>query len=274
MILSARRSNVDHSLSERCLESSSPQLSRGASARNDTLRQFRWHATGPMPAGIDLRRLGWQALGDTVQPDEAPLCPLLAIPTGLPIIDWFALVGSDQPYRCRVLLFDIADPAERARLLRLGFGDALGPDTSLAEVEARALRVIKFAQSLPRYRLLGQLRLDLLARDAFVARRPVGLNPREFALLWRLSDEPGRAVSPRDLLGDVWRLSFRPVTNSLAVHVSRLRAKLLLAGLDGLVETLPDGAYRLALAGEPPVVPVLDPPNELALDAYLRLGEE
>lgn len=222
---------------------------------------------------MDLRRLGWQAVAGTVQPGEQALYPLLATPTGLPIIDWFALVGSDQPFRCRVLLFDIADPAERARLLRLGFGDALGPDTSLAEVEARALRVIDLAQSLPRFRLLGQLRLDLLARDAFVARRAVGLHPREFALLWRLSDAPGQAVSAGDLLGDVWRLSYRPETNSLAVHVSRLRSKLRVAGLDGLIETLPAGAYRLALGAAPPMVAVA-PPHEFALDAYLRLSEE
>ncbi len=182
--------------------------------------------------------------------------------------------GVRQPYRCRVLLFDVADPAERARLLRLGFGDALGPDTSLAEVEARALRVIDLAQSLPRYRQIGLLRLDLLARDAFVARRAVGLHPREFWLLWRLSDQPGRAVSAGDLLGDVWRLSFRPETNSLAVHVSRLRAKLRVAGLDGLIETFPAGAYRLALDADPPALPALVPPHDLALDAYLLLSED
>lgn len=136
-----------------------------------------------------------------------------------------------------------------------------------------ALRVIDLAQSLPRYRLQGQLRLDLLARDAFVARRAVGLHPLEFALLWRLSDAPGQAVSAGDLLGDVWRLSYRPETNSLAVHVSRLRSKLRVAGLDGLIETLPAGAYRLALGAAPQVVAVA-PPHEFALDAYLRLSEE
>lgn len=223
---------------------------------------------------MDLRRLGWQALGDSVAPGDSEPYLMLATPTGLPIIEWFALVGADQPSRRRVLLFDIADSTERARLLRLGFGDALGPGASLAEVEARALRIIQIMQSLPRFRLLGQMRLDLLARDAFVARRAVGLHPREFSLLWRLADAPGRAVSADDLLGDVWRISFRPETNSLAVHISRLRAKLRIAGLDGLIETLPDGAYRLASKSEPPAIPAVPPPHELALDAYLRLSEE
>ena len=99
----------------------------------------------------------------------------------------------------------------------------------------------------------------------------MGLHPREFLLLWRLADDPGRAVAASQLRGDVWRLAFRPETNSLAVHVSRLRAKLRIAGLDGLIQTLPGGAYRLA--GEL-LRPGLALPADLGLDAHLRLGEE
>jgi hypothetical protein len=36
-----------------------------------------------------------------------------------------------------------------------------------------------------------------------------------------------------------------PDTNSLAVHVFRLRAKLIIAGLEGLVKTAPSGGYYL-----------------------------
>jgi DNA-binding response OmpR family regulator len=52
-------------------------------------------------------------------------------------------------------------------------------------------------------------------------------------------------VTRRDLWRDVWRLKHEPETNSVEVHVSRLRAKLASAGCAGLVETCPGGGYRL-----------------------------
>ena len=90
----------------------------------------------------------------------------------------------------------------------------------------------------------GPLRLDLFHRDAALADRWLALHPREFALLWRLAETPGRTVSQRALLADVWRLSIEPGTNRVAVHVARLRGKLAVVGLDRLIAT--DGAgYRL-----------------------------
>jgi DNA-binding response OmpR family regulator len=81
-----------------------------------------------------------------------------------------------------------------------------------------------------------------------VAGRRLGLHPREFALLWRLAECPGEDVSCAALVSDVWRLAARPETNSLAVHVSRLRAKLRVAGLDGMLASTAEG-YRLDLTG-------------------------
>ena len=68
------------------------------------------------------------------------------------------------------------------------------------------------------------------------------------------SSDLGRAVSAGDLLGDVWRLSFRPETNSLAVHgalgleaASRGAAQVLLVEQDpALVSQL--RALQLKLA--------------------------
>lgn len=155
-------------------------------------------------------------------------------------------------------------------MLRMGFGDALDFGISLDELEYRVLRLAHFAQSLPRYRHHGALKIDLLAREAFVASRALGLHPRVFALSWRLADNPGEAITPRELLSDVWHLAFRPETNSLAVPISRLRAKLRVAGIDGLVETASDGAYRLA----PLHRSVIGGSNDLALDGYLRISKE
>ncbi|HEU4650448.1 MAG TPA: winged helix-turn-helix domain-containing protein, partial [Croceibacterium sp.] len=134
---------------------------------------------------------------------------------------------------------------ERARLLEAGCGDALPATVELAELARRARRVAERRDSLPRKRELLGLTLDLLHRDARTGRRWLALHPREFALLWRLAEQPGRPVSRESLLRDVWRLEFEPGTNSVEVHVSRLRAKLALAGIQGLVETDPAGGYRV-----------------------------
>lgn len=195
---------------------------------------------------------------------------MLGRPRDLVLPAWLDLTGTDAGQRKWVMMLDVSDSDERARMLRMGFGDALDYGVDLPELEYRVQRLAHFAQSLPRYRQHGALKIDLLEREAYVAGRPVGLHPREFALLWRLADHPGEAVSARELLCDVWRLIFRPETNSLAVHVSRLRAKLRISGIDGIVETLADGSYRLA----PPCAAAAVAADHLALDGYVRFGEE
>lgn len=237
------------------------------------MRLFRWLATQAVAAEYDLRRLGWRLLDGHVLSGQSDPCPLLVCPDGLPLAVWLRLAGATPAERRWMLMLGVDDSQQRARLLRLGFGDVLGSAGTLAEVEMRTVRLVAQARMLPRERRIGGLRLDLVGREAFVAGRGAGLHPREFALLWRLADQPGVAVSVADLLGDVWRLAFRPETNSLAVHVSRLRAKLRLVGLDGLIETLADGGYRLVME---PVAggSALPLACEFALDAYLRLGKE
>lgn len=96
-------------------------------------------------------------------------------------------------------------------------------------------------------------------------------HPREFGLLWRLSDHPGEVVSRRQLLEDVWRIRHDPETNSVEVHVSRLRSKLAACGCAALVATVPEGGYRLAPDADAPFM-LRDSaagPDD-GLDAYLR----
>jgi two-component system OmpR family response regulator len=195
---------------------------------------------------------------------------LLGCPRSLPLNQWLGIASASLVERKWMMMLDIDESIERARMLRLGFGDALGRHAGLEELETRVVRLTEQAEALPRYRHHGPVRLDLLAREAFVAGRALGLHPREFALLWRLAETPGEGVTSAELLTDVWRLSFRPETNSLAVHVSRLRAKLRLAGVDGIVETADDARYRLALFGRPSMDRIT---TDWGLDAPLRLGE-
>ncbi len=214
------------------------------------MRLFRWLSVGPVPPSVDLRQCGWQIVQTDLDGDGEHPLPALAHASGPGDLHG-SLLGDwrFQPLRRLVLLIGVEDTKARSRLLRLGFGDVIGTDNNLHEVEARALRIAEHATLLPRIREIGGLRLDLFARDGFAQGRALGLHPREFALIWRLAESPGIAVPKKQLVRDVWRMAYVPDTNSLAVHVFRLRAKLELAGLLGLVQTAAAGGYFLTPAG-------------------------
>ena len=73
---------------------------------------------------------------------------------------------------------------------------------------------------IPRFREAGDVTLDLLHRDGRVDGRWLSLHPREFGVIWRLAQQPGQRVSKRQLLADVWRISFDPETNKIGrAHV-------------------------------------------------------
>lgn len=242
---------------------------------------FQWISVRPLPAAWDLRRGGWRmALGEAGR--DTPVVRLID-----------AGMGDARPYalppalRSSAIVIGLSDSAARALWLAAGFSDALPGEIDLAELEQRAARAI--APPGTARRRLGCLTLDLLARDARVEGRRLYLHPREFAVLWRLAEAHGAPVSRRELLRDVFDLSFDPGTNRLAVHICRLRKKLALAGLADLVATSPDeSGYRmvLAAAGPPqwdergdrpqrlPPEPLISPGPEFALDEPPRLGEQ
>jgi two-component system, OmpR family, response regulator len=211
------------------------------------LRTFGWVSPqrGP-PDPWDLRRLDWRLCGRSgrrancrhvLVVDARNLGPALRL----------QLAESDRP-AWRLLLIGVDDPAERARLLTMGCAEAMSSAVGLHELEARARRIDEMFGMLPRWRTIGALTLDLFHRDARCKGRWLALHPREFGLLWRLADRPGESVTRRQLLRDVWRLPNEPETNSVEVHVSRLRAKLGAHGCSGVVLTDPRGGYRLSAA--------------------------
>ncbi len=225
------------------------------------MRGFRWLLAHAVPWERDLRRCNWQLRADPRNSDDdavliAPEC------RGAPFDpSWLSAYE-----RRRTLVVGADDPVRRARLLAWGCGDVLRSDVSIDELSVRADRVRVLAQCLPRLLKFGRLSLDLMLRDARHGGRRLGLHPREFALLWHLIEAEGAPLCAAALTARVWQLSFRPETNSLAVHISRLRKKLALVGLAASLETVPEG-YRLRQAS-------VFAFGEIALDANSRLRED
>lgn len=218
------------------------------------MRRFRWLSAGDPPWNFDLRRSGWVLL-EPAEPGTA--AALLDEP------DRAAEVTRQAERACTIIL-GVETSSERARFLAAGFGEALGADIAYQELEQRALRLAGLLDAVPRKRRHGPLELDLVLRDGLIGSRRLGLHPREFGLLWRLAEAPGKPVRPQDLLAEVWRLNFKPETNSLAVHVCRLRAKLASVGLSGIVSTTPEGCYALVAIPAPafPLATRREPGNQ------------
>lgn len=104
---------------------------------------------------------------------------------------------------------------------------------------------------IPRFREAGEVTLDLFHRDGRVEDRWIGFHPREFEVLWRLAQQPGERMTRRQLLSEVWRIDYEPETNSVAVHVARIRSKLDPFGLSAILATHPEGGYFLNTPTKP-----------------------
>jgi len=94
--------------------------------------------------------------------------------------------------------------------------------------------------------VIGDLVIDLAARQVTVQGTPVELSPTEYVLLATLAANPGQIVSHRTLLERVWGPEYVTDTHYLKVFVSRLRQKL---GDDPArpryIETRRNSGYRL-----------------------------
>ncbi len=69
-------------------------------------------------------------------------------------------------------------------------------------------------------------RIDLAAKQVWRDTVEVRLTPTEWGLLQALVTRPGRLVSQRQLLHEVWGPAYEAETNYLRVHMANLRRKL------------------------------------------------
>lgn len=137
-------------------------------------------------------------------------------------------------------------PAWLTAALDAGAADAVSHPVNPYELAARV--DVRVRSHMPGDTRIGDLRIDRVHRAVARAGLSIPLVPREFALLLYLAERHGEFVSRRELLEQVWGLGFDPGTNVVAVHVSKLRAKIdrgfaapMIRGVKGL-------GYRLDAA--------------------------
>ncbi|MCT9931223.1 response regulator transcription factor [Planotetraspora sp. A-T 1434] len=91
---------------------------------------------------------------------------------------------------------------------------------------------------------IGDVELDVTAYQVKVAGRIVHLPLREFELLHYLMRNANRTVTREQIMRNVWHSADTMSTNTIAVHVKRLRARLG-DDEDKMIQTVRGVGYRL-----------------------------
>ncbi len=163
---------------------------------------------------------------------------------GLAIIEALRKTGNKTPI---LILSALADVDDRIRGLRAGGDDYLTKPFAFGELAARLDALVRRAQPVAAATTLtvGDLRMDLLAREVARAGKPIDLQPREFKLLEYLMRHAEQAVTRTMLLENVWDYHFDPQTNVIDAHISKLRQKIDAPFDKPLLQTLRGIGYKL-----------------------------
>src|ERR1700738_5067445 len=135
--------------------------------------------------------------------------------------------------------------SDRIAGLKAGADDYVAKPFALEELIARVEAVIRRHRGKGGNRLVvGDVTVDLTEGQATRAGRSLGLTGIEFRILAALMRSRGQLVTYAQLGEAVWAAATGPGSNSLEVHVSRVRQKLAAAGGSKLIGTVRGLGYR------------------------------
>ena len=218
-------------------------------------------ARGLQSHGHDTR---WERSGKgALRSAHSTTFDLILVDLGLPDFDGLELcrqLRTAQP-PCVLVILTARDREMDVVLgLETGADDYLTKPFRYGELLARIrahLRRAAPSEEQQHVLTVGDLRVDIAARQCSLLDRQVPLRTKEFDLLARLASQPGIAVSRQTLMSDVWDENWSGPTKTLDVHVAALRRKLMSGAGSGTrgracvpnIVTLRGYGYRLENPG-------------------------
>lgn len=160
---------------------------------------------------------------------------------GLSILQEIRVQGVKTPV---LILSAMGSITDRVEGLQAGGDDYLIKPFAFSELSARVRtlarrppldsREFEFKKS--------DLTLDVIKRSVKYKGQKIDLNPMEFKLLEFLLRRKGEVVTRTMLLEGVWGFHFDPKTNVVETHISRLRSKIQLDGVE-IIKTVRGAGY-------------------------------
>ena len=126
-----------------------------------------------------------------------------------------------------IILTALDQVTDRIEGLNAGADDYMVKPFDLAELSARIGSVARRYSGNPNPIIThGRLEIDLAARSVRMDGRPIPLTAREWALFEALLSRPGQLLSNAQLEEKLYAFGAEIESNTIEVHVSRLRKKL------------------------------------------------
>ena len=168
----------------------------------------------------------------------------LMLPDGLgvPFLKALRSRGDVTPV---IILTALDQVSDRINGLHAGADDYLVKPFNLAELSARIGSVARRYAGNPNPQIsLGAVEVDLAARSVTLAGKSVPLTAREWVLFEAFLQRPGQLLSKRQLEDQLYSFETEVESNTVEVHVSRIRKKLGAR----IIETERGLGYRLGSA--------------------------
>ena len=178
--------------------------------------------------GYDVQGVGDGASALSAAGEDPP--DLVILDLGLPDLDGVEVVGGLRGWTSVPIVVLSARDGQRDKVAALDAGaddyvtKPFGMEELLARLRA-SLRRAAPSEDLPTV-TAGDLVVDRRAKRVTRAGQDIRLTPTEWHVLEVLVRDPGRLVTGRQLLQDVWGPAYGQETNYLRVYMAALRRKL------------------------------------------------
>jgi len=147
-----------------------------------------------------------------------------------------------------------ADEREKVRALDAGANDYVTKPFGIQEFLARSRALLRQTPTTATQQVaaleVGDLKVDFAYRRVVLGGTEVALTRKEYAVLAALAHHPGRVVTQRQLLIDIWGPTHAQDSHYLRIVIGHLRQKLADDPLaPRYIVTEPGVGYRLRVAG-------------------------
>ncbi len=184
---------------------------------------------------INLRAHGYDvvlaATGEEALTEAAASVPdLVLLDLGLPSLDGVDVIRGLRGWTSIPIIVLSARDGDTSKVAALDAGadDYVTKPFSINELLARVRATLRRHHPAPEEPLVetADFAVDMVNRRVVRGDESVHLTPTEWEIVERLVRNPGRLVTQRQLLQDVWGPQYESETNYLRVHLAAIRRKL------------------------------------------------